>query len=195
VEEQSTSACCRKGPLPTRRFARVAAAVLLFGASGAVFTAVGHAQNFADENEFAAIHRRLERQTLDLINRDRVAPEYLGETRGRAHPLLWDERLAAVARAHSEEMARYGYFGHTAADGASPAERISSAGIRWAHIGENIASCQSIAQAESTFMDEPKFERNHRWNILNPEYTRVGVGIAKGSDGMLYITEDFAQVR
>jgi uncharacterized protein YkwD len=182
--------------LPARSFIRVAAsAVLAFGASGAVFTAVVHSQNLVNENQSAAIHHRLERQALDLINRDRVAPEYLGETRGQARPLLWDERLAAVARAHSEEMAQYGYFGHTAADGASPAQRISSAGIRWTRVGENIASCQSIAQAESTFMDEPKFERNHRWNILNPEYTRVGIGIAKGSDGMLYITEDFAEMR
>ena len=168
---------------------------MVFGASNVVFTAAVHSQDLADRNQIVAIRHRLERQALDLINRDRVAPEYLGETRGRARPLLWDERLAAVARAHSEEMARYGYFGHTAADGASPEQRISSAGIRWTLVGENIASCQSIAQAESTFMDEPKFERNHRWNILNPDYTRVGVGIATGSDGMLYITEDFAQIR
>jgi len=173
----------------------VASAVLAFGASGAVFTVGVHSQNLVDEKRSAAMGHRLERQALDLINRDRVASEYLGETRGRARPLVWDERLAAVARAHSEEMARNGYFAHTAADGASPAQRISSAGIRWTRIAENIASSQSIAQAESTFMDEPKFERNHRWNILNPEYTRVGVGIAKGSDGMLYITEDFAQIR
>jgi len=194
VEEPGTSVC-RKGSPPARNFIRVASAVLAFGASGAVFTVVVHSQNFVDENRSAAIQHRLERQALDLINRDRVAPEYLGETRGRARPLVWDERLAAVARAHSEEMARIGYFGHTAADGASPEQRISSAGIRWTRVGENIASCQSISRAESTFMDEPKFERNHRWNILNPEYTRVGVGIAKGSDGMLYITEDFAQTR
>ena len=189
MEEHGTSVC---GSLVARSFTRVAATVLVLGASN---VAVVHSQNLADATQPVTVRHRLERQTLELINRDRVAPEYLAETRGRAHPLLWDERLAAVARAHSEEMARYGYFGHTAADGASPAERISSAGIQWAHVGENIASCQSIAQAESTFMDEPKFERNHRWNILNPDYTRVGVGIATGSDGMLYITEDFAQVR
>ena len=193
MEERGTSVCSCTGSLAARGFARVAA-VLVFGASNVVFTAAVHSQDLADRNQIVAIRHRLERQALDLINRDRVAPEYLGETRGRARPLLWDERLAAVARAHSEEMARYGYFGHTAADGASPEQRISSAGIRWTLVGENIASCQSIAQAESTFMDEPKFERNHRWNILNPEYTRVGVGIANGSDGMLYITEDFAQI-
>lgn len=172
---------------------KLAQALLALGASAATFTGVAHAQNLADRSRSA--RELLEKQMLELINRDRVAPAYLRETKGRAHPLLWDERLAAVAREHSEEMARNGYFGHRASNGASPAERISLAGIRWTEVGENIASCQSIGQAESTFMDEPKFERNHRWNILNPNYTRVGVGIARGSDGTLYITEDFAQLR
>jgi len=92
-------------------------------------------------------------------------------------------------------MARDGFFSHEGANGASPAQRISAAGIQWTRVGENIATCQSISQAESTFMDEPKFERNHRWNILNADYNRVGIGIVKGSDGTLYVTEDFAQVR
>lgn len=180
---------------PAQRLSRVAAALLALGACGAVLTRVVHSQTLADQSQSRSIRDLLEKQTLELINRDRAAPEYLAETRGRARPLLWDDRLAAVARAHSEEMAREGYFSHDSADGASPAERISSAGIPWARVSENIASCRTIGQAESTFMDEPKFEQNHRWNILNPDYTRVGVGIAKGSDGMLYITEDFAQLR
>jgi len=174
-------------------FQKMAATLLALGASAAVFTTAVHSQSLADPSRSA--RNLLEKQTLDLINHDRLASEYLRETKGRARPLLWDDRLAAVARAHSEEMARNGYFGHRDSTGASPADRISSAGIRWTQVGENIASCQSIAQAESTFMDEPKFERNHRWNILNPDYTRVGVGIARGSDGVLYITEDFAQLR
>jgi uncharacterized protein YkwD len=174
----------------------VGAALLVLGACSAILTSVVYSQDLGDHQSRSASTRDLlEKQTLELINRDRAAPQYQNETRGRARPLLWDDRLAAVARAHSEEMARDGYFGHEAADGASPAARMSLAGIPWTHVGENIASCQSIGQAESTFMDEPKFERNHRWNILNPDYTRVGIGIARGPDGMLYITEDFAQLR
>jgi uncharacterized protein YkwD len=44
-------------------------------------------------------------------------------------------------------------------------------------------------------MNEPRFQPNHRANILNPDYTHVGVGIAKGADGMFYITQEFAQLR
>ena len=137
---------------------------------------------------------QLELQMLELINRDRADPSYSRETRGRAPALLWDDRLAAVARMHSEEMARNGYFSHEGADGSSPAHRVSMMGIKWLSTGENIANCGSVSEAESLFMSEPKFQQNHRWNILNVNYTHVGVGVARAQDGSLYVTQEFAQL-
>ena len=136
----------------------------------------------------------LELQMWELINRDRADQSYSRETRGRAPALRWDDRLAAVARIHSEEMARNGYFSHVGADGSSPARRVSMAGIKWLSTGENIANCRGVSEAESLFMNEPKFQQNHRWNILNVNYTHVGVGIARAPDGSLYITQEFAQL-
>ncbi|MGO9589701.1 MAG: CAP domain-containing protein [Candidatus Acidiferrales bacterium] len=135
----------------------------------------------------------LEVQMLDLVNHDRIDPTTQQETKGRARPLQWDGRLAEVARLHSEEMAREGYFGHEAIDGSQPFNRVSRAGIQWRSTGENIAKCRDVAEAEAIFMDEPKFQQNHRGNILNPAYTHIGVGIASGPDGTLYITQEFAQ--
>ena len=178
-----------------RSFRRVSLAILAVLSFRFIFTNLLSSIVLAGEPGFADRRGTLEKETLELINHDRIASDYLGETRGRARPLLWDDRLARVARAHSEEMARNGYFSHQSASGQSPADRLSAAGILWTHVGENIANCETVTQAESTFMDEPRFERNHRWNILNPNYTRVGVGIARGDDGMLHITEDFAQLR
>ncbi len=138
---------------------------------------------------------QLEAQMWALINRDRADQSYSDETMGRARALQWDERLAAVARGHSEEMARDGYFSHEGSDGSSPARRVSMAGIKWLSTGENIANARSVGEAESLFMNEPRFQRNHRWNILNANYTHVGVGIVRAPDGTLYITQDFAQLR
>jgi uncharacterized protein YkwD len=138
---------------------------------------------------------QLELQMWELINRDRADRSYLSETGGRAPALQWDDRLAAVAKAHSEEMARDGYFSHESADGSSPARRVSMAGVKWLSTGENIANCRGVNEAESLFMSEPKFQQNHRWNILNVKYTHVGVGIVQAPDGSLYITQDFAQLR
>jgi uncharacterized protein YkwD len=137
---------------------------------------------------------QLETQMLNMVNQDRTSPSTLEETKGRAHPLEWDSRLAAVARAHSEEMAANGYFSHQGMDGSSPSARVSNAGIRWRAQGENIAKAADPAQAEGMFMDEPKFQPNHRGNILKPNYNRVGIGIAKAPDGSLYITQEFAQI-
>jgi len=136
---------------------------------------------------------QLELQMLDLVNHDRLDPSSAQETKGRARPLQWDGRLAAIARLHSEEMAREGFFGHEGMDGSEPSNRVTRAGVQWRSTGENIAKCRDVAEAEALFMDEPKFRENHRGNILNPEYTHVGIGIARGPDGTLYITQEFVQ--
>lgn len=138
--------------------------------------------------------QQLEAQMFELINRDRSDPSTAEETRGQAQPLVWDARLAAVARAHSEEMAREGFFAHQGADGSMPSDRVTKAGIRWLSIGENIAKARDVVQARMLFMDEPKFEENHRSNILGQQFTHVGVGIVRGPNGLLYVTEEFARL-
>src|ERR1700722_19883733 len=105
-----------------------------------------------------------ELQMLALINGDRTAPEQAAETHGRARPLQWDPRLAALARAHSVELAN-GMFSHVSADGSLPSDRMSKAGIRWLSMGENIAETRDVARAEAAMMNEPKFQPNHRANI------------------------------
>jgi uncharacterized protein YkwD len=133
-------------------------------------------------------------QMFALMNTERVAPEQGAETHGQARPLQWDPRLASLARAHSVELAN-GLFSHVSADGTLPSDRMSKAGIRWRYMGENIAEARDVSGAEAAMMNEPRFQENHRWNILNPNYTVVGVGIVNGPDGMLYITQEFAQLR
>jgi uncharacterized protein YkwD len=133
-------------------------------------------------------------QMWQMVNQDRTSPSVLAETKGHARPLQWDPLLAAVARRHSEEMASTGIFSHRGADGSLPMNRVSKAGIRWVATGENIAKAGSAAQAEALFMDEPKFEPNHRGNILDTNYNRVGIGIARAPDGSLYITQEFADI-
>jgi uncharacterized protein YkwD len=134
-----------------------------------------------------------ELEMLKLLNTDRLAPSSAEEMREQARPLVWDDRLAAVARQHSEEMAEHGYFSHQGLDGSEPAMRVSRAGIRWRSTGENIAKFSDVASAEAGFMNEPHFQQhNHRGNILSAGYTHVGIGVVKGPDGMLYITQEFA---
>lgn len=136
----------------------------------------------------------LEKQMWALINRDRRGPGNARETRGRARPLRWNEKLARVARAHSRDMLRHRYFSHFDRQGRSPFVRINATGIHWSALAENIAVNQTVRDAEASFMDEPRFQNNHRGNILDPKYTDVGLGIVQAPDGNLYITQDFAAI-
>lgn len=165
------------------------AAVLIFGAAST--TALHSSTSPVATSPYAT---DLEIRMWQLINSDRTSSLCIEETRGRAKPLQWDNRLAAVARAHSQELARNGSFSHEGADGSLPSARISRAGIQWRSMGENIAEAHDVAQAEALLMNEPKFRQNHRANILKSDYTHVGVGIAIAPDGMLYITQDFVQL-
>jgi uncharacterized protein YkwD len=147
------------------RFPKAPAIVLL--AAVLCLPLAAYSQRYVEVGSSSDQTGRLETQMWAMINRDRAAPAQAKETKGRARPLVWDARLAAVAHAHSEEMARSGSFSHASADGSLPAWRVSRAGVQWLSTGENIAKADDVAQAESLFMDEPRFEHNHRGNILN----------------------------
>ena len=134
----------------------------------------------------------LEKQMWAMVNRERSDPDTQAETGEAALALQWDDRLAEVAREHSRDMAARGYFSHVAPDGSTPDSRVTRAEIEWQGVGENIAEYGDVARAEAAFMNEPRFAHNHRHNILNPKFTHVGVGIARGADGMFYITQEFA---
>ena len=136
----------------------------------------------------------LEKQMWALVNRDRADRMNFAETGGRAQPLRWNETLAAVARAHSRHMIEQRFIGHVDLKGRTPSARITAAGIPWQVTGENIALNSTVQGAEAAFMAEARFQKNHRATILNEIFTDVGIGIAQGPDGNLYITQDFAAI-
>lgn len=135
----------------------------------------------------------LEKEMAELVNADRLDPANQAETAGHELPLRWDPRLAQAARVHSEIMALRRALSHNDPNGDSPVERVYRAGIQWVAMGENIAQNVAVTTAEAALMNEPRFQPNHRGNILSKKYNCIGIGIARGSDGNLYITQDFAE--
>ena len=136
---------------------------------------------------------QLERRMWELINENRADPSHRMETHGQAWPLKWDEKLAEIARSHSRDMVERAYVGHFSPDGSFFAQRISQGGIEYLSAAENIAKFRDVLRAQAAFMNEPPLSHNHRANILNPDFTHVGVGILRASDGMFYITQEFVQ--
>lgn len=135
----------------------------------------------------------LEKQMVELVNADRLDPANQAETAGREMPLRWDSRLAQAARVHSEIMASRHALSHNDPNGDSPVERVYRAGVQWVAMGENIAANFTVAAAEAALMNEPRFQPNHRGNILSKKYNAMGIGIVHGADGRVYITQDFAE--
>ena len=89
--------------------------------------------------------------------------------------------LVSLARGWSAQMA--------AAHALSHNPNLAGSVGGWYSIGENVAMAGSAAQAESLFLGSPE----HRANILDRLYNRVGIGIVRAADGTLWITVDFEQ--
>jgi uncharacterized protein YkwD len=83
-----------------------------------------------------------------------------------------DDRLAAAALAHSQDMVDRDYFSHTSPDGEGPGDRAAAAGYpSWS--GENIAAGYTTpAAVVAGWMNSS----GHRANILNCDSKATGVG-------------------
>jgi uncharacterized protein YkwD len=101
--------------------------------------------------------------------------------------------LSKIARAHSENMARQGKMDHVL-DEKNPFDRIRAAGYKFMKGGENIASGDEEAKVEM-IMKAWMESKAHAANILLPEFTEIGVGLAKDKSGQIYYTQLFATPR
>ena len=107
-------------------------------------------------------------------------------------PLKLSPALSKIARAHSENMARQGKMDHVL-DKKGPFDRLRDAGYKYIKAGENIASGQGVTLA--TIMKAWMDSKEHRANILLPDYTEIGLGIARDKTGQLFFTQVFAKPR
>ena len=106
------------------------------------------------------------RNFADLVNQHR---KKIG-----CSSLVWDERIAAVAQAHSDDMVRNNFFAHTNKRGQNGFDRLNAASVPWTAAAENIAYGQPTpGEVLTGWLNSP----GHRRNIDNCRYTRHGVGL------------------
>ena len=131
---------------------------------------------------------------LTLINEDRRA-NGLSE-------LAWDSTAAKAGLRHAQEMARFGYLSHWDLEGHGPDYRYSLAG-GLDSVRENVYMYEHslgggpttadewenlVQQAHQALMESPL----HRDNVLAPEHTHAGIGIAyELGSGRLRIAQEF----
>ena len=123
-----------------------------------------------------------ENEVFNLVNRER--------SRAHLEGLMWDERLAKVARDYSRRMAREGFFDHYDPDGKTVLDRASR--VRgWSRIGENLFVCDEQPSYTSVAIRGWLKSPTHRTNMLDRTWTATGIGIATARDGNIFITQVF----
>ena len=106
--------------------------------------------------------------------------------------LVWDSRLAQIAREYSRKMARDSFFSHYDRDGNSVVDRVQGSGLRgWSKIGENLFFCEGYRNIDSLAVRGWMNSPDHRRNILDRQFTATGIGISRSRDGEIYITQVF----
>ena len=117
-------------------------------------------------------------------------------------------------------MAKHGYFGHVNRAGESASERAAKIGLAGRHqsgnlviegLGENLFATHryseyivSSNQGEESYQVKWKQQSDiareavqawmdstpHRINLLSPAYTKQGIGVALGSNGTIFVTQN-----
>jgi uncharacterized protein YkwD len=139
----------------------------------------------------AYVMNALELEVLALVNQQRAL--------AGLSALTPNVTLAAAAHFHSSQMAarsnalgnpadamQHDLFGVTA---PTPQSRLDYAGYdAWRTYGENIAyGYTSAAAVMAAWMNSP----GHRANILNPNFTELGVGVVVNAQGQRFWTQVF----
>src|SRR5690625_1038719 len=133
-------------------------------------------QRSEQTNESSSISE-FEQQVVDLTNAER-------QKQGLA-PLQIDKTLSKVARVKSQDMAGNSYFSHQSPTYGSPFDMMQQFGVSYRAAGENIAKGQqSPEQVVNAWMNS----EGHRANILNANFTHIGVGHVSNGN---YWTQQF----
>ncbi|MDR7279040.1 CAP domain-containing protein [Catenuloplanes atrovinosus] len=134
----------------------------------------------ADAASAAPRTSTLEAQVVSLTNKARV--------RAGCRKLSVSHALIRAAEAHSADMVRHDYFGHTGANGSRFTQRTRRAGFTERAMGENIAwGYRDAKGVVRGWLNSP----GHRRIMLNCNSTMIGVGAVRDADGVLYWTQEF----
>jgi uncharacterized protein YkwD len=142
---------------------------------------IGARWAYAEDPQLA----RLEQQLHAAVNDYRAA----------RHLVTLERRsdLDAVARAHSEDMVRRGFFAHENPDGLLFNDRVDRAGISgYTFLAENAAQTTEASVVEAVLRDWD-LSPTHRPNLEFRAFNATGVGVARAADGRVFVTRLYAR--
>jgi hypothetical protein len=99
--------------------------------------------------------------------------------------------LTEAAQLKANDMATKSYYAHVGPDGKTPLDWLKAAGYNYLNAGENLVIDRDTSkEAVAAWMNSPE----HRENILRPQFTEIGIGVAKGKyDGLdtIFVVQEF----
>ncbi|HBY8829567.1 TPA: sporulation protein [Clostridioides difficile] len=121
-----------------------------------------------------------QKEVVDLVNIERA--------KAGLNPLTLDSSISNVATKKSQDMIDNNYFSHNSQTYGSPFDMLKKFGISYKTAGENIAMGQKTPkEVVNAWMNS----EGHRKNIMNPNFSKIGVGVAQKSGGSIYWTQIF----
>lgn len=128
------------------------------------------------ENRSLGVDEGAEVALFNLVNEER-------KKRG-IRELTWRTEAVPIAREHAEDMWERSYFGHVSPEGEDIGDRLSSGNVVYSIAGENLALAPTVQTAHTGLMNS----EGHRENILDPNFTRMGVGVVdNGVYGKMFV--------
>ena len=119
-------------------------------------------------------------QVVALVNEERA--------KAGLSPLTVDSKVSAAADTRAREIETS--FSHTRPDGSSFSTALTQSGVSYRGAGENIAYGQKTPK---DVMNSWMNSQGHRANILNKDFTTIGVGYHQNSNGTGYWTQLFTR--
>jgi uncharacterized YkwD family protein len=108
-------------------------------------------------------------EVLALVNQQRA--------NAGLQPVAFDSNLSAMAMDKAKDMYNLNYFDHNSPTYGSPFDMMKAYGISFRYAGENIAKGQ---QSPSQVMNDWMNSAGHRANILNSNYSKIGLAYYNG---------------
>ncbi|MDB5190127.1 MAG: hypothetical protein JWN49_453 [Parcubacteria group bacterium] len=99
--------------------------------------------------------------------------------------------LTQAAQLKADDMAANSYYAHVSPDGKTPLYWLELVGYHYLNAGENLVIDRTTSEeVVSAWMNSA----DHRENILRPQFTEIGVGVAQGvyeGQATTYVVQEF----
>ena len=139
------------------------------GSTGTSTNESGTGDSDAQNTEEATAEMTQAEAVLKLVNAERK--------KAGLQPLTLSNKLTNIAYTKAKDMAEKNYFSHQSPTYGSPFDMLKQFGVSFSAAGENIAAGQKSAEE---VMNSWMNSSGHKANILNANYTQIGVGFYRG---------------